>query len=328
MSYNDLPFAEALSLLNTDRNPNSWDERTRGKAPHKAFLLLSIIDGIEDGRITSTHIQLDADLIETFFTYWNGIMGEDRQTTISLPFFHMKSEPFWELVYEEGMKAYKNSPSLGGLQNRLKYALIDAGLFEALQKPELRSRYRSLLLKTYFNISTARQVEELSRFTQAYIDYSELLLEKAAEPFEAYHAKSTTHRKRIVQQQVRDRGFRRTIRRLYQDTCALCGAKVITQTGESMIEGAHIIPWSESQNDDPRNGLALCGTHHWLFDNYMYTIRDDYRIKLSPWLKKKGKRIDGLLEMEGREIYLPAVIEFSPSKKAIAFHENKFNEMN
>ncbi|MCB8986015.1 MAG: HNH endonuclease [Ardenticatenaceae bacterium] len=25
---------------------------------------------------------------------------------------------------------------------------------------------------------------------------------------------------------------------------------------------AHIIPWSESHNDDPRNGLALCHLCH------------------------------------------------------------------
>jgi len=31
----------------------------------------------------------------------------------------------------------------------------------------------------------------------------------------------------------------------------------------SLVEAAHIIPFGESQNDKPDNGLALCPNHHW-----------------------------------------------------------------
>jgi|AntRauTorckE6833_2_1112554.scaffolds.fasta_scaffold24430_3 putative restriction endonuclease len=91
---------EQLKNLRTDRNSTIWDERTLGSAPHKPFMLLSIIDGIETGWIKRPQIALNQDLIETFFNYWKSIMSEDRNTTIALPFFHMKSEPFWELHYK------------------------------------------------------------------------------------------------------------------------------------------------------------------------------------------------------------------------------------
>ncbi len=98
--------------------------------------------------------------------------------------------------------------------------------------------------------------------------------------------------------QIRDRGFRLAIRKIYEDTCVLCRSRVVTQNDESLIEGAHIVPWQQNGTDDPRNGLALCGTHHWLFDNYMFTIDDNYKIKLSGWLKKEE---NNMVEMLNRD---------------------------
>ncbi|HSM57087.1 MAG TPA: HNH endonuclease, partial [Candidatus Sulfomarinibacteraceae bacterium] len=65
---------------------------------------------------------------------------------------------------------------------------------------------------------------------------------------------------------VRDQGFRRAITRAYDHRCALCGVRILTADGHTAIDAAHIVPWSESQNDDPRNGLALCRLCHWTFD--------------------------------------------------------------
>jgi len=31
----------------------------------------------------------------------------------------------------------------------------------------------------------------------------------------------------------------------------------------------HLIPFSESRNDHPTNGLALCKNHHWAMDRVM-----------------------------------------------------------
>ena len=39
-----------------------------------------------------------------------------------------------------------------------------------------------------------------------------------------------------------------------------------TIDGHTAVDAAHIIPWSISHNDDPRNGLALCKLCHWSFD--------------------------------------------------------------
>lgn len=69
-------------------------------APHKPLLLLSVIDLEETGIICSPCIELSDVLIEAFkrnasrYTY--GI--EHIKPYIRMPFFYMRSEPFWQLV--------------------------------------------------------------------------------------------------------------------------------------------------------------------------------------------------------------------------------------
>ena len=86
----------SIQHLNVNKDSTTWDNRTYQLAPHKPILLLSIMDGIEIGWISEPRISLSSkqDLIETFFRYWNQVMGKERITTMALPFYHMSSEPF------------------------------------------------------------------------------------------------------------------------------------------------------------------------------------------------------------------------------------------
>jgi predicted restriction endonuclease len=59
-------YIEAFSKLRTDKNKNRWSEATTFRAPHKPFLLLSILDLISEGLINSEFIEPSFDLAETF----------------------------------------------------------------------------------------------------------------------------------------------------------------------------------------------------------------------------------------------------------------------
>lgn len=61
---------------------------------------------------------------------------------------------------------------------------------------------------------------------------------------------------------ARDQGFRRAIVLHYDHRCALCGTRIVTSEGHTVVDAAHIIPWSESRNDDIRNEMALCKLCH------------------------------------------------------------------
>jgi len=52
----------------------------------------------------------------------------------------------------------------------------------------------------------------------------------------------------------------------------------------SAIDAAHIIPWSLSHDDAPRNGMALCRLCHWTFDKGLLTVSARYHVVASPQL--------------------------------------------
>jgi predicted restriction endonuclease len=67
-------YLEKFSRLNTDKNRHHWSEATCHRAPHKPFLLLSIMDLIAQGQITENFIEPSFELVDTWNGYWNAIM--------------------------------------------------------------------------------------------------------------------------------------------------------------------------------------------------------------------------------------------------------------
>lgn len=68
--------------------------------------------------------------------------------------------------------------------------------------------------------------------------------------------------------------FRQEVRRAYNSTCLVCGLH-LPQTPFSAnpgVDAAHILPWAEYEADQVSNGLCLCKTHHWAFDEGLIVI--------------------------------------------------------
>ena len=105
-------------------------------APHKALLLLSVIDLVERGVINDCRVTLSDALIQQFKSNTTKLLGESIlfQPKISYPFFHMRSEPFWELVSpRDGKVEDVPSYSLSTLKQNIAYARIDSELFELMK---------------------------------------------------------------------------------------------------------------------------------------------------------------------------------------------------
>src|SRR6516164_6757639 len=81
-----------------------------------------------------------------------------------------------------------------------------------------------------------------------------------------------------AQKQGREARFRLNIVAAYNYTCALTRYRLTTITGASIVDAAHIHQFADSRNNDLRNGLALTKNAHWLFDNGLWTLGDDYRV--------------------------------------------------
>ena len=67
-------YIKAFAELRTDRNRKRWSTATTFRAPHKPFLLLSILDLIAEGQITKNFIEPSFELAETFAGYWQRVM--------------------------------------------------------------------------------------------------------------------------------------------------------------------------------------------------------------------------------------------------------------
>ena len=78
----------------------------------------------------------------------------------------------------------------------------------------------------------------------------------------------------------RDRAFSSTVKAAYADTCAFSGIRLINGGGRSEVQAAHIWPVSDNGPDSLRNGLALSGTMHWMFDRGLVSVDDDYSLLL------------------------------------------------
>lgn len=121
-------------------------------APHKAILLLTIMEMIESGEISSPRIILTERFEQMFNTIWSRYIGTSLvfQPKVATPFWHMQNEPFYRLCLNDGgdLNGIKNPYSISRLREKT-YALIDRELFEAMQDQNERAELRIVLISTY-----------------------------------------------------------------------------------------------------------------------------------------------------------------------------------
>ncbi len=316
---------QPLFDLNADRS-NPWPPETKYQAPHKPFLLLSVLDGIDEGWIRDNKILLDTELIEHFNRYWETIMSSEKKTTIALPYFHLGNESFWSLIYKIGIEPIINSPSSGSLQKKVHYATLDEDLYLYVQDTSKRTTLRNQLIHHYFDGDAIEKIKSVSALHTLISQYSNNLINFVQSPFQSHYSKEIVRKRSERYAQIREVGFSHRIRKEYDYTCVVCKDRIVTPDDQSLVEAAHIIPWSESYNDDPRNGLSLCRSHHWMFDHMMFTIENDYSIKTSPWLESLPNRVANLHIVKNDKIVLPKSRAFIPASEALINHQERFHK--
>jgi hypothetical protein len=119
----------------------------------------------------------------------------------------------------------------------------------------------------------------------------------------------------------REDAFRHLVLREYDFCCAVCETKFrLAKLVEATA--AHIVPKHKNGTDDPRNGLALCRTHHWAFDVGVFSLDEEYRVLMSPRAKQAETRNFGLLDLDKNSIILPKNEILRPHPEAIAWHRS------
>lgn len=139
-----------------------------------------------------------------------------------------------------------------------------------------------------------------------------------APPLEIIRPRSLT----IYERPFRDRVFAQQIQNAYENRCAITGIRIINGGGRAEAQAAHIKPVECNGPDHVRNGIALSGTVHWMFDRGLISLGDDLKI-----LKATGRvppEIERILNPEGY-MKAPTRAEFSPHPAFLRWHrENRF----
>lgn len=122
---------------------------------------------------------------------------------------------------------------------------------------------------------------------------------------------------RVVARPFRDAVFSSVVKTAYGNTCAMTGLKIINGGGRSEVQAAHIRPVSHSGTDSVRNGVALCGTVHWMFDRGLLSLDDDYNILLA-----KGRVPDMVQRLiaPDRRMILPPQPDLRPHPQWLRYH--------
>lgn len=125
---------------------------------------------------------------------------------------------------------------------------------------------------------------------------------------------------RFVARPFRDTAFASSVKAAYGNTCAMTGIQIINGGGHAEVQAAHIRPVSAGGSDSVRNGLALSGTVHWMFDRGLVSVDDDYSIliasgRLPPTVTR--------LFRENLKLAVPTRPEIYPHPTYLQFHRNK-----
>jgi putative restriction endonuclease len=309
----------SLTRLRTDKNRNRWTAVTNHRAPHKPFLLLSVLDLAAQGDITSSFIEPSFDLAERFTRYWSLIMPVGATGNMAYPFYHMQSEGFWSLVPRPGMEVdlqQRPVTSMTRLRGVILGANISEVFFHCINDNQCREQIRAALLHTYFSPDIRPILLRDASDNQEAFEYSQRLL-AAAEKAMPY----TASEDRPVQ--VRDQGFRKAVMSLYKHRCALCGIRMLTLDGHTIVEAAHIRPWSESKDDRPVNGMALCRLCHWSFDEGFMSVGKGYEVLVSPMARAEQNNPGVIMTLEQRPIFRPEEDRFIPDQACLSWHRRE-----
>ncbi|HRO75462.1 MAG TPA: HNH endonuclease [Crocinitomicaceae bacterium] len=297
-----------------------------GGAPHKPILLLSIIRLFEKGIFTNNQIHILPELVTSFKSNWSKLVVTNHFPIFAMPFYHMNSEPFWNLIANVGCEKWIESKSsmrsLGNLTTAVNCALIDNELAELLLQPESRDVLKISILDRYFP-------ETKSNYgNNGNDDLPNVSI--LNEPSEEYKRKIIELKNQVdenaFQEEVFIRGglFKREIPKIYNNTCAITGLRIDAITNISMVDACHIVPFSEGYDDTLTNGIALCPNLHRAFDRGLISISDNYEVILSKTFVE-NQSIYNLSQFEGKQILLPNKLEFYPNLENLSQHRNRFN---
>ena len=266
--------------------------------PHKPLLLMAAFDLIDEGLATPDHIPWCQELRDRFTARFNLVRKHNDQNNPDLPFRHLAGDGFWAPVEADGITPVGRQILVSDI-GKVFARFIDG--FEVLVAiPEYRPKMREALVARYFPHHAATLL--------------------SPNPQSAIPDPQFQHVADDDLEFGRSPAFRRKILEIYDHQCAACGLRIKLPVAQdvSFIDAAHLIPFAESHNDHPTNGLALCKNHHWAMDRNLIAPCPDHHWRVSHVLDPRRSNGEAdLLDLAGKKLLLPQDQAFHPAGEGL-----------
>ncbi|WP_039958508.1 HNH endonuclease [Vibrio sinaloensis] len=121
------------------------------KSPHKVCMLLAVMDLIQAGHIATNRIYLNSALKERFTHHFDNLAQAKDKNTPDNPFFHLRSEGFWHLSYEDG---YNSSNTRRYSAKSVNYVYLDNELFDYMKSYIVANEIREALVSNLSDLAS------------------------------------------------------------------------------------------------------------------------------------------------------------------------------
>ena len=295
-----------------------------GDALNQPILLLSVIDLITQGLLNENNITVSEQLIDTFKRYWSVLSYEGfEEIDFAIPFFHLKNKKpkFWHVKFSEQYTGGRPQ-TINSLRRDVERAKIDDELFDLLRDYNAKQELIDILISAWFS-SSQKQIEDVLTINQSLQDstWNELESIESSDP----DAQPKVYLRKSL---FREAIFRKSVVHLYDYRCAFCRLKVRRSLSQSIVDGAHIKPFSEFYDNRVDNGLSLCKNHHWAFDRGWFAVDDRYQIIVASDLQEDSPHPRLMKEFHGELILLPNSEQYYPRKDALQWHRKNVFTLN
>lgn len=287
-------------------------------SPHKLCMLLAVLDLARAGALSENRVYFAPSLLERYNAFFSAVQRPGDHPNPYFPFFHLAGRlrggqpSFWHLQPIPGREAIVSAMSTArsttDITANIAFAELDEELFRLLQDPA----NIEVLAETIATHWLDRDLQDLRVVAASSTQSS--IYERRLRSGEIPSA-----REMPAPDYVRSPAFRRVITEIYDYRCAATGARILLPTGEAMVEAAHIHPFSEAGDDDPRNGLALTPDMHWALDRFLIAPGPDLRWHVSDSLDDRVPDFARFVALQGRSIFLPMERRFVPKQDALAW---------
>ena len=266
-------------------------------------MLLAVLELAERGVLNANEIPYHQTL-EAFAAYFEVVRKPPDDCLAYLPFQRLVGDRFWRLHLRPDVHLRDRKASHSALRGA--YASVDPELHGLLLDPHARTRLREALIDEWFpeRRDALWRLIEGRRVTNEY--------ENALRQTEAHPPSAVP-----LDDAVRDPAFRRLVLEAYDYRCAASGWRLLVPEGPVLTEAAHLIPFAETHDDRPQNGIALTPTFHRALDVGLIAPGPDMKWRVSEVLDRRIPDNAPLVQLAGQDVIFHGGRRYRPRRDAL-----------